>query len=387
MRVLVLNSGSSSVKYLLAEVEGGGAGEPDVRPVLRGRIERIGVPGGVAADHRTAIAEVLRRVVTPGEAPVAAVGHRVVHGGERFSAPALVEGAVWEAIAAADDLSPLHNAPCLAGMRAAEALLPGVPMVAVFDTAFHAGLPEAARTYALPRALAERHRIRRYGFHGTSYRYVLGRYARLAGLPVAEATVVAFHLGNGCSATAILRGRSVETSMGASPLEGLVMGTRSGDLDPAIVGLLARKEGFQAERSVHLLNRESGLLGLAGRSDVRDLLAREAQDGAARLALAVFCHRARKYLGAYLAVLGGAQAVLFTGGIGENAAPIRERICAGMGWCGIALDPAHNRAVAGEEACVSPPGTPVPVYVIPTDEERQIALETAGVLAPRAAPG
>jgi acetate kinase len=257
-------------------------------------------------------------------------------------------------------------------------------MVAVFDTAFHATLPEHAAAYAIPWELAERHGIRRYGFHGTSYRSVLARYLELTGIPRERTRVVALHLGNGASAAAIAAGRSVDTSMGLTPLEGLVMGTRSGDLDPAIVTQLARAEGVTAETVGRWLNERSGLLGLSGRSaDVRELLTAEATDARARLALDVFCHRARKYVGAYLAVLGGADALIFTGGIGEHAPEIRARICQGLAWTGLDLDPARNDAARGVEARIDRDGGALAVWTIPTDEERVIAEDTMACLAGR----
>jgi acetate kinase len=247
----------------------------------------------------------------------------------------------------------------------------------VFDTAFHAEMPEHAYRYAIPHELAVKHGIRRYGFHGLAYRSVLARYAELVGTPIDRATLVALHLGNGCSAAAIKGGRSVDTSMGLTPLEGLVMGTRSGDVDPALVGHLARTEQVPVEQVERWLNERAGLLGLSGRSqDMRDLLAREREDPRARLAVDVFCYRARKYLGAYLAVLGGADAVVFSGGIGEHAPEVRARICAGMDWIGLALDPARNAAARDGEGRLSPDGARLPVFVIPADEERVIAQDT-----------
>ena len=253
-----------------------------------------------------------------------------------------------------------------------------MPMVAVFDTAFHASLPEHASHYAISSDLARRHGIRRFGFHGLSYQSVLARYCRMTGTPPERATLVVLHLGNGCSAAAIKDGRSVDTSMGFTPLEGLVMGTRSGDLDPALVGYLARKEGASIETVEEWLNGQSGLLGLSGLThDARTLVAREADHSGARLALEVFCYRARKYVGAYLAALGGAQAVVFTGGIGENSPEIRAGILEGMEWCGVRLDPTLNSAAIGVEGRISPPDAALPTYVIPTDEELVIAHATA----------
>lgn len=389
MNVLVVNAGSSSLKFRLLTVEG------ETTLLARGLIERVGgeatltlASDGVRArqqpvaarDHVQAVERALAalRELRAG-IRIDAVGHRIVHGGARFVEPTLLDDDVLAELAALERLAPLHNGPGIAAARACrERLEAGIPMVAVFDTAFHAGLPAAAATYALPRELAERHGIRRYGFHGISYQYVTGRYAALAGVGADAATLIAFHLGNGCSAAAIARGRSVETSMGFTPLEGLVMGTRSGDVDPAVVAFLAGAENVSAAVVEGWLNERSGLLGLAGGSrDVRDLLARARGDERARLALDVFCHRARKYLGAYMAVLGGAPAVVFTGGIGEHQPEIRRRICDGMAWCGLVLDEARNRAAVGVEATVSAPDSAVRVLVLPTDEERVIAAEVA----------
>jgi acetate kinase len=376
MNVLVLNCGSSSVKYQVLAVAG------PARParLTAGEIQRVGESG--TGDHGAAVRRVVDDVAALG-LRVDAVGHRVVHGGARFTGPTRLTDALVADLDRLAALAPLHNTPAVAGMRAARAALgPAVPMVAVFDTAFHATLPAAAAGYALPESLAHRHGIRRYGFHGTSYRSVVGRYAELTGTPVEAASLVALHLGNGCSAAAIRDGRSVDTSMGFTPLEGLVMGTRAGDLDPAIVAHLARVEGVSADEVERWLNERSGLLGVSGTSrDMRDLLAREDTDARARLAIEMFCHRARKYLGAYLAVLGGAAAaVVFTGGIGEHAAPVRARICADMAWGGLVLDPARNAAAAGE-ARIDGAGSRLAAFVIPTDEEAVIARDTADCLA------
>ena len=259
-----------------------------------------------------------------------------------------------------------------------------MPLVAVFDTAFHASLPETAFSYGIPYELAKRHGIRRFGFHGLSYQSVVSRYAELTGLDQSDVTMVALHLGNGASAAAIRHGRSVDTSMGFTPLEGLVMGTRSGDLDPALIGYLARREGVTAAEVERVLNEESGLLGLSGRSrDMRDLIAACKTDARARLAVDVFCHRARKYLGAYLAVLGGARAVVFTGGIGENAPDVRAEICRDAAWCGLELDPVLNRRMVGQTGRISSAGARLEAWVILTDEEQVVARETAQCLAGR----
>jgi acetate kinase len=393
MIVLALNCGSSSVKFQVLAVEGG---EEASRRLARGLIERIGGSAGITmeaegqpprretatiADHEDAV----RRVIDWARAsapPLEAVGHRVVHGGERYTRPLVIDAAVDTAIEELEALAPLHNGPNLAGVRACRtALGAGIPMVAVFDTAFHSTLPERAYRYAIPYELSLRHGIRRFGFHGISYQFVLARYCRLTGTAPSEATLVALHLGNGASAAAIKNGRSLDTSMGFTPLEGLVMGTRSGDLDPALIGYLARREGVQADQVEHWLNERSGLLGLSGRSrDMRDLLEHQGDDERARLAVEVFCYRARKYLGAYLTALGGARAVVFTGGIGENSPEVRARICADMEWCGLVLDPVLNTRAAGRESLVSARDARIEAWVIPTDEERVIARETAQCL-------
>lgn len=394
MIVLALNCGSSSVKFRLFDLgpgapdgeraiasgvfEGIAGGEPVLTLRAGDRLERESVAlHGHGAAVRHLIASVAEdRVRLPA---IGAVGHRVVHGGARFSGPAIIEPQVLAALEALEDLAPLHNAPSVAGIRAARAALgPHVPMVAVFDTTFHASLPERASSYAIPSGLTTRHGVRRFGFHGISYQSVLSRYCRITGRPPEGATIVALHLGNGCSAAAIKEGRSVDTSMGFTPLEGLVMGTRSGDLDPALVGYLARKERVPVGTVEEWLNARSGLLGLSGLShDMRTLLAQEAEHRGARLAVEVFCYRARKYVGAYLAALGGAQAVVFTGGIGENAPEIRARICEGMEWCGLRLEPALNAAVVGVEGCISRRDAALQAFVIPSDEELVIARETA----------
>jgi acetate kinase len=396
MIVLVLNCGSSSVKFQVLEVD---PRAPE-RRLARGAIERIGegatmtvqVEGGESeraalaiADHEAAVRQVADWLAGRAVA-VDAVGHRVVHGGQRFVRPAPIDDTVTDAIEELEALAPLHNAPSLAGIRAARAVLGRqVPMVAVFDTAFHATLPDRAAEYALPHELARRHRIRRYGFHGTSYRWVLARYCALTHTDPGAASLVALHLGNGCSAVAIENGRSVDTSMGFTPLEGLVMGTRAGDLDPAIVAHLVRVERIPADQVAHELNERAGLLGVSGVSrDMRELLERETTDVRARLAVDLFCYRARKYVGAYLAVLGGAaQAVVFTGGIGEHAPEVRARICAGMAWCGLTVDRSRNAGAVGVEARLSPDDAGLPAFVIPTDEERVIARDTVECLQGR----
>jgi len=311
---------------------------------------------------------------------LAAVGHRVVHGGTRFSAPARITDDVRRAIEELEPLAPLHNPANLAGIEAADRLLAGPPQVAVFDTAFHHTLPATAYTYAIDTAVAQRLGIRRYGFHGTSHAYVSRRTAALLGRPPADVNVITLHLGNGASACAVSGGRSVATSMGLSPLEGLVMGTRSGDLDPAVVFHLHRVGGLGLDDIDELLNHRGGLVGLCGDGDMRTVLARRAAgDPAATLAFDVYCGRVKAYVGAYAALLGRLDAVTFTAGVGENAAAVRAAALSNLDRFGIAVDPARN-AASGERA-ISPDGCPVGVFVVPTDEELEIATQTRAVLA------
>ncbi len=403
MKVLVLNCGSSTLKFDLVEMDlAEGSGEHAAPRLAHGMVDRVGRDSAIEfsatsgeqysrkADihnHGEAVAEVFKWLAAGGagtaaadlDSAVDAVGHRVVHGGDRFTAPTLINDDVMTALDGISELAPLHNPAALEGIRAArEALGISVPMVVVFDTAFHATLPNYARTYALPRELAERHHIRRYGFHGTAHEYMLRRYAAMTATPVSNATIITLQLGNGCSAAAIKNGRSVETSMGFTPLEGLVMGTRSGDLDPGIIGYLTEKEGVGAPEVERWLNQRSGLLGISGRSgDMRELLGAAAEDADAKLAVNVFCYRVRKYIGAYMAVLGGAQGVVFGGGIGEHAPSIRARICEDLEWCGLRLDPARNEANAGKEGRISADDSQVEAFVVAVDESLLIARYTA----------
>jgi acetate kinase len=392
MRVLAVNCGSSTLKFKLVDVNGA------TRTIAKGLVERIGAEnasltfsaeGGVseqratAPDHETAILVVLDRLASAGIAAPEAFGHRVVHGGDRFSGPALIDRSVMSHIEDLGELAPLHNGPSLAAMKASlDATNPPVPMVAVFDTAFHRTMPEHASLYPIPRELTERHGIRRYGFHGTAHRCMVERYSALTATPAKESRLVTLQLGNGCSAAAVSGGRSVDTSMGFTPLEGLMMGTRSGSVDPSLVGFLARRESVDASEVEGWLNGRSGLLGISETSrDVRELLgAEERGDGRAALALQMFCDRVRKQVGAYLAVLGGADAVVFGGGIGENAPLIRERILAGMGWCGLTLDPERNANAVGIEARITSQASKINAYVVLVDEESRIAEDTAQLL-------
>jgi acetate kinase len=398
VRILATNCGSSTLKFKLVEVEGEDSASNRGYAIASGSVERIGSeqpavdfssenskplrqPADVE-DHDEAIRYVLdwlrsTDLVNP-DGPEA-VGHRVVHGGDHFSEPALIEGEVMDAIESLVDLAPLHNKPSLAAIRAARAALnSSVPMVAVFDTAFHRTLPPHAAQYAIPRELADKYGIRRYGFHGIAHRYMTERYAAITNTPIEQVKLVTLQLGNGCSATAVKDGRSDDTSMGFTPLEGLMMGTRSGNIDPFLVGFLSRQEGVDVVEVEDWLNMRSGLLGVSGISrDVRELLEAEAQgDTRAALALEMFCYQVRKYVGAYFVVLGGADAVVFGGGIGENAPQVRARICAGMEWCGLELDQERNTHIVGSEGRISTEDSRVHTYIVPVDEEMMIAHDT-----------
>jgi acetate kinase len=403
VNVLVLNCGSSSVRFQLVQTDPAGARAGTDRALAKGLVENIGGPALLkyeAADgrtlreseeileHKIAVEHVLGLLtradvgVLKDRKEIDAVGHRVVHGGERFTHSMLLDDAGLRGIEETIDLAPLHNPHNLKGIQAARlALGPKIPQAAVFDTSFHATLPEHAYLYAIPYSLYRRHKVRRYGFHGTSHRYVAYRYRKLTGITRERTRLITLHLGNGCSACAIAGGESVDTSMGFTPLEGLVMGTRSGDLDPAILEFIAGKEGLSIAEVDTLLNKHSGLLGVSGLThDMRDLLAEEREHGdrRARLAIEIFCYRVRKYIGAYLAALGGADAVVFAGGIGENSAEIRARIVAGMEWAGLNLDPAANdRTTGGAEGRISRDDARLAAWVIPTDEELLIARDTA----------
>ena len=362
----MMNCGSSSLKFRLYD---GDTVSAD------GTVERIGEQDGGPSSHEVALAEAMAGLDLDG---LAAVGHRVVHGGLRFAEPTLIDDDVVAEIEALVPLAPLHNPANLAGIAVARRLLPDVPQVAVFDTAFHRTLPPAAATYAIDAATAEAHGIHRYGFHGTSHAYVSRRTAALLERPLADVNTVTLHLGNGASACAVEGGRSVATSMGLTPLEGLVMGTRSGDLDPAVVFHLHRDAGMPLDEIDRLLNMRSGLAGLAGVNDMREVLRRrDAGDPAAALAFDVYCHRIRSYVGAYYAVLGRLDAIAFTAGVGENAAPVREAALAGLERLGIEVDPVRNKGRG--ERLISPDGTAVAVCVVPTDEEREIAGQALAV--------
>jgi len=407
VNILVLNVGSSTLKFQLVETDEQRIAALGDRRLARGQIERIGgeaiwtyrgedgepVTGQASLrDHRAAVDHLLgwltdaeSGVPISSVAEIGAAGHRVAHGGERFIHSVRIDETVMRGIEDTIDLAPLHNPANLKGIQAVRAVLgPGVPQVAVFDTAFHHTLPERAFLYAIPYSLYRRHRVRRYGFHGTSHRYVSWRYRQITGAAREETRIITLHLGNGCSACAIRGGDSIDTSMGFTPLEGLVMGTRSGDVDPAVLDYVAQKEGLSLHDVEQLLNKQSGLLGISGLThDMRELLAEESEhdDRRARLAIEIFCYRVRKYIGAYAAALGGADAVCFAGGVGENAAPVRARICEGLEFLGLRLDPERNAAtVNGREGCISADGSRPAAWVIPTDEELLIARDTFRVV-------
>jgi acetate kinase len=400
MKVLVLNCGSSSLKFQLIETDAESARAGSDRALAKGLVEDLGgtavlhyeVGGGkplrdaIGAFEAQAAVERALAVMTAGEGAVlahhgeiGAVGHRVVHGGERFHDSAVIDDEVLSGIEDCIALAPLHNPANLAGYRAARAVLPAAPHVAVFDTSFHHSMPPAAYLYALPYGLYQRHGIRRFGFHGTSHRFVSGRAAALLGRAAddPDLRLITCHLGNGASVAAIRGGRSVDTSMGFTPLEGLVMGTRCGDLDPAALLFVMSREELGAAEASALMNKHSGLLGLSGLSpDMRTLLDAEAAGNErARLAIEVFCYRLRKYVAAYVGALGGADALVFAGGIGENAAAVRALSLHGLAAVGLALDPAKNDAARGVEAEISPAGAGSRVFVIPTNEELLIARD------------
>lgn len=368
--IFVVNSGSSSIKYQLIDVETGAV-------ELHGLVDRIGEEGEVA-DHTAALESILAQL--EGRT-VAAVGHRVVHGGSLFASATVITAEVEAAIEGLSALAPLHNPANLLGIQAARAVLSDVPHVAVFDTAFHQTMPPEAYTYAIPAELAREHGVRRYGFHGTSHKYVAERAAAFLDRDLAELRMIVLHLGNGASMTAIAGGQSIDTSMGMTPLQGLVMGTRSGDIDPAVLVHLSREAGLDIDELDDLLNKQSGLLGLTGTGDMRDVEAAEEQGSpAAVLALAVWRHRIRHYVGAYAAQLGGVDVVVFTAGIGENSPTLRRSSLSGLEFLGIEVDAEANALDSRAERRISPWGAAVEVLVIPTNEELEIARQTLAAL-------
>jgi acetate kinase len=403
MKILVLNSGSSSLKYQLID--------SDTEEVLaKGLAERIGVVGGGGkikhesscgktevdvemADHDQAMEHVFELLTDPECGAVAsvdeisAVGHRVVHGGEKFVQPTLVDDAVLAEIDKLSQLAPLHNPPNLKGIRACIRKMPNVPQVAVFDTAFHATIPDYAYTYALPYKYYTDYGVRRYGFHGTSHKYVTGQAQKMLGgigLDTTATRIITCHLGNGCSMAAVVGGKVIDTSMGMTPAEGLVMGTRGGDIDPAILVYLAKELHANADEIDDIINKKSGLLGVTGvSSDMRDVEQAASEGNArAKLALEIFCYRIKKYIGAYAAAMGGLDAIVFTGGIGENSPEVRQRVCKGLDFLGLVLDEEKNDTLKGP-ADISKPGGSARILLVPTNEERMIARETAEVVERR----
>jgi acetate kinase len=407
MNVLVLNAGSSSLKFQVITTDLDRMKQNSDERLCRGQVERIGgeaiitLRAGKDAAHKctaalrdmgAALDYVLQWLISDHSGipeirsvdDIHAVGNRIVHGGELFSESELIDDKVLKGIEDCIDLAPLHNPNNLKGIAAARRVLgPKVPQVAVFDTAFHSSIPDYAYLYAIPYHLYQRHRIRRYGFHGTSHRYVAHRYRALRQLTREQTNIITLHLGNGASAAAIRAGKALETSMGMTPLEGLVMGTRCGDLDPSVVDIIATKEGLSSHEVGTLLNTQSGLLGVSGLTNDMRVLAdelREHDDRRVRLAIEIFCWRARKYIGAYLACIGGADAIVFTGGIGENAPDVRAKICAGLEWAGLTTNDKENQDTVGKEALISTEDSRLLAYVIPTDEELLIARDTVRVI-------
>lgn len=392
MKILVINCGSSSLKYQLIDME-------NEEVIAKGLAERIGIEGSVlkhqpkASDkvtierpmptHKEALQTLIDALldkdygVIKDMSEISAVGHRVVHAGEKFACSVVINDEVMNALKECIDIAPLHNPPNIMGIEACRELMPNVPMVGVFDTAFHQTMPKEAFIYAIPYEYYEKYKIRRYGFHGTSHKYVSERAAAMLGKPIEELKIITCHLGNGASITAVKNGKSVETSMGFTPLEGLVMGTRSGDIDPAIAKFLADKEGLNIAQIDQVLNKKSGVLGVSGvSSDFRDVEeAAEKGNERAKLAIDVFIHRVKKYIGAYAAVMNGVDAVVFTAGLGENSDIIRSAICKDMDFLGIELDEEKNR-VRGKEVDISRAGSKVKVLLIPTNEELMIARDT-----------
>jgi len=400
MKVLVLNCGSSSVKFQLIETDMELMEKNAEQVLAKGLVERIGdsnskskyEPEGKAPivredgvkDHRTAIERILEMLCDPEDGVVGSVddievvGHRMVHGGEKFKESCVIDEKVLEQIEQCVELAPLHNPHNISGYLASKEEMDSIPHVAVFDTAFHQTMPKHAYMYALPYEMYEKHGIRRYGFHGSSHRYVSRQAAKLLGKQREDFKIITCHLGNGCSVTAVDRGKSVDTSMGLTPLEGLVMGTRCGDIDPAVVLYMMAQAGLDEDAVNSLMNKKSGLLGISGLSnDMRELLeASEKGEKRAQLAIDIFCYRQKKYIAAYAAAMGGVDIVVFTGGIGENATAIRAKCCEGLGFMGIKIDEDVNEQVRGKDALISSDDYPVMVYVIHTNEEIVIARDS-----------
>jgi acetate kinase len=393
MKVLVINCGSSSLKYQVLDMT-------NETLLAKGLVERIGIDGSVIThektgregkfkleipmeSHKNAIEHVIDALLDSDHGVVAsmseigAVGHRVVHAGEKYAASVPISADVLKALEECVELAPLHNPPNILGIRACQELMPGTPMVAVFDTAFHQTIPSEAYTYALPYVYYEKYKVRRYGFHGTSHKYVAERAADMLGVNLDDLKIITCHLGNGASVTAIKRGKSFDTSMGFTPLEGLVMGTRCGDLDPAILSYICEKENLTMQEVMDVLNKKSGVLGISGvSSDFRDLEeAVEEGNERAALSIKVFAHKVRFYIGAYIALMNGVDAIVFTAGLGENSTTMRSVICAELGNLGIKLDLVKNK-VRGKETIISRDDSKVAILLVPTNEELMIARDT-----------
>ena len=397
MNILVINCGSSSLKFQLINAE-------SEEVLAKGLCERIGIDGRLTYQpaggekeisekamptHTEAIQFVIDALtnektgVVKSLSEIGAVGHRIVHGGEKFASSVVITEEVKKAVEECNDLAPLHNPANLIGVEACEKLMPGTPMVAVFDTAFHQTMPEKAYMYGLPYEYYEKYKVRRYGFHGTSHSYVSKKAAEVMGKAYDEVKTIVCHLGNGASVSAVLNGKSVDTSMGLTPLEGLVMGTRSGDIDPAIMEFIAQKENLDIEGIMNVLNKKSGVFGLSGEisSDFRDLTGAMAEgDKKAKIALEVFAYRVAKYIGAYAAAMNGVDDIVFTAGIGENVSYVREQVCSYLGYLGVELDPDANEKFRGEQGEITKPGCKVRVFVMPTNEELAIARETLALV-------
>lgn len=397
MNILVINCGSSSLKFQLINAE-------SEEVLAKGLCERIGIDGRLTYQpaggekeisekamptHTEAIQFVIDALtnektgVVKSLSEIGAVGHRIVHGGEKFASSVVITEEVKRAVEECNDLAPLHNPANLIGVEACEKLMPGTPMVAVFDTAFHQTMPEKAYMYGLPYEYYEKYKVRRYGFHGTSHSYVSKKAAEVMEKAYDEVKTIVCHLGNGASVSAVLNGKSVDTSMGLTPLEGLVMGTRSGDIDPAIMEFIAQKENLDIEGIMNVLNKKSGVFGLSGEisSDFRDLTGAMAEgDKKAKIALEVFAYRVAKYIGAYAAAMNGVDDIVFTAGIGENVSYVREQVCSYLGYLGVELDPDANEKFRGEQGEITKLGCKVRVFVIPTNEELAIARETLALV-------
>lgn len=393
----MLNCGSSSVKYKLINVD-------DKKTLAEGGVEKIGIPGSflkfrlpdgskkvideVIPDHRKAIMDILNILTDPTYGCISsfkeidAVGHRVVHGGEKFNKSVLINDEVIEKIKECYDVAPLHNPVNMAGIDAITELMPGVPQVAVFDTAFHQTMPAEAYMYALPYELYTKYSVRRFGFHGTSHRYVARRVCDFLGVPYENQRIITCHIGNGGSITAVKDGKSIDTSMGLTPVEGLMMGTRVGDVDPGALTFIMDKEHLDTKQLSNLINKKSGVLGISGiSSDMRDIDAAIAEGNErARLALDMYIYRIIKYIGAYTAVLNGVDIIVFTGGVGENQQPLRKAVCEHLSYLGVKIDDAVNASSRGEEKVISAADSKVKVVVIPTDEELMIARDTEAIV-------